>query len=191
MDNIHHDKNIGLLAHFTKAAILVKQKHHLGAQMSNPCVDILLSLTASSSSSSSESADLLISLATSSPSSPTSYSAEERGQTISAAVEKPKAMAKNIVEPYLVHERIAQRVLSEEKKEHFSKAWLLGLYIAMKKPVDEEIAQEAVRNYDGDNQQTVIQNVVVKATREHLTEQLRLTATNKGEAWDAKKIKSS
>ena len=59
----------------------------------------------------------------------------------------------------------------------------------MQKPVDEEIAQEAVRNYDGDKQQTVIQNVVVKATKEHLTKQLRLTATNEEEAWDAKKMK--
>ena len=59
----------------------------------------------------------------------------------------------------------------------------------MQKPVDEEIAQEAVRNYDGDKQQTVIQNVVVKANKEHLTKQSRLIATNKGEAWVAKKIK--
>ena len=90
---------IGLLAHFMKAAILLEQKHHLDAQMSNPCVDIALSLTASSSSSSFESANLLISFASSSPSSPTSYNVGDCKQTLSVAVAKPKAMAKVVVEP--------------------------------------------------------------------------------------------
>ena len=132
---------IGLLAQILKATTYDEQKHRWSVQMTNPSVSLPNSLSLSN---------------------PSSNSSLEPMPTISTTL----AMAKSSIEPYFLHERIAQQNLSKEEKEQFDKAGLLRLYSAMQKPVDEEIAKEAVQNYDGDKQQTVIQKVVVKATKD-------------------------
>lgn len=64
-----------------------------------------------------------------------------------------------------MYEWDAQHSLSTKEKEQFHRAGLLKLYLAMQKPADEEIAKEAVKNYDEDKQQTTIKGEVVQAMK--------------------------
>ena len=52
----------------------------------------------------------------------------------------------------------------------------------MGKQVEEDIAKEAVENYDAEKHQTTIRGVTVKANKQTLSRDLNLAAKNQGQA---------
>lgn len=77
--------------------------------------------------------------------------------------------------------------LNKHKKVEFRNVGMLSLYNIMQRPIDEEILEEALQNYNLDKHQ-IVQNMVVQAGKEKLLNFLGLTAENQGKAWTLEKI---
>ena len=84
--------------------------------------------------------------------------------------------------------RIKTTELDEDEHIMFEAAGLLGLFKAMGKQVEEDLAKEAVENYNAETHQTTIRGVTVRANKQILSRDLSLAAKNKGQAWTSKMV---
>ena len=64
------------------------------------------------------------------------------------------------------------------KHKVFEDAGLIGLFNGMGKQVEENIAKEAIENYDAEKNQTSIRGVTLKANKQTLSRDLNLTSIN-------------
>lgn len=83
--------------------------------------------------------------------------------------------SKSSGDAHIVRGEGVARDLSKKEEVQFKKTRLLHLHNIMKKPMDKEIAREAIKNYKEDKQQTTIRNTIVKANAGHLSKNLKLT----------------
>ena len=78
--------------------------------------------------------------------------------------------------------------LNEQEREQFEKAGLTTLYEVFQKQIDEEIALEAVANYDKTEQQSCIKGVTIKVTQELLRKALELLEEATGHPWSSEQV---
>ena len=64
----------------------------------------------------------------------------------------------------------------------------MGLFRATGQQVEEDIAKEAVVNYDAEKHQTTIRGVTVRANKQNLSRDMSLAAKNKGQAWTSEMV---
>ena len=65
--------------------------------------------------------------------------------------------------------------LNEEEKADFKKAQLYRLFIIMQQAVSEDMAKEAIRNYDKVTATRVIKGVAIHISKEELATKLRMS----------------
>ena len=78
--------------------------------------------------------------------------------------------------------------LDEREREQFAKAGLTTLYEVFQKQIDEEIALEAVANYNKAEQQSCIKGVTIKVTQELLRKALKLPEEATGHLWSSEQV---
>ena len=65
--------------------------------------------------------------------------------------------------------------LNKEEKADFKKAQLYRLFVIMQQAVSEDMAEEAIRNYDKATATTVIKGVTIHISKEELVMKLRMS----------------
>ena len=78
--------------------------------------------------------------------------------------------------------------LTKEEQEEFASAGLFGLYNAMREPVEEAIAEEAVTNFDKEHMRTTIRGLQVQADKNTLARSLNLSSASTGRAWTPEQV---
>ena len=78
--------------------------------------------------------------------------------------------------------------LNEEEKADFKRAQLYRLFIIMQRVVSEDIAEEAIRNFDKAIATTVIKGVTLHISKEELATKLRMSEQSQGHTWSPDQV---